>query len=103
MLGLHCRAGFSLVSASRGYSRVAVHGLLIAVASLVAEHRLQGARASVVVAPGRSSSGSIVVAHRLSCSAPCGFFPDQGLNPCLLHWQVDSLPLSHQEALLTHF
>ena len=24
-----------------------------------------------------------------------GIFPDQGLNPCLLHWQVDSLPLSH--------
>ena len=23
-------------------------------------------------------------------------FPDQGLNPCLLHWQADSLPLSHQ-------
>ena len=32
-----CR--FSLVAESRGYS-VAVHGLLIAVASLVAEHRL---------------------------------------------------------------
>ena len=28
--------------------------------------------------------------------APCGFFPDQGSNPCLLHCQVDSLPLSHQ-------
>ena len=23
-------------------------------------------------------------------------FPTQGSNPCLLHWQVDSLPLSHQ-------
>ena len=22
--------------------------------------------------------------------------PDQGLNLCLLHWQADSLPLSHQ-------
>ena len=22
-------------------------------------------------------------------------FPTQGLNPCLLHWQADSLPLSH--------
>ena len=21
--------------------------------------------------------------------------PDQGLNPCLLHWQADALPLSH--------
>jgi len=25
-----------------------------------------------------------------------GIFLTQGLNPCLLHWQVDSLPLSHQ-------
>ena len=25
-----------------------------------------------------------------------GIFSTQGLNPCLLHWQVDSLPLSHQ-------
>ena len=21
--------------------------------------------------------------------------PDRGLNPCLLHWQADALPLSH--------
>ena len=27
-----------------------------------------------------------------------GTFPTQGLNPGLLHWQVDSLPLSHQES-----
>ena len=40
MLGLHCCADFPLVEASRGYSLVAVHGPLIAVASLV-EHRLQ--------------------------------------------------------------
>ena len=32
----------------------------------------------------------------LSCSVECGIFPDQGLNLCLLHWQVDFLPLSHQ-------
>ena len=25
-----------------------------------------------------------------------GIFPTQGLNPCLLHWQLDSLPLCHQ-------
>ena len=25
-----------------------------------------------------------------------GIFLDQGLNPCLLHWQMDSLPLNHQ-------
>ena len=33
--------------------------------------------------------------HRLSCSMAYGIFPDQGLNMCLLHWQVDSL-LSYQ-------
>ena len=51
---------------------------------------------SVVVAPGLQSTGSIVVAHWLSYSAACGVFPDQGWNPCPLHWQVDSLPLSHR-------
>ena len=25
-----------------------------------------------------------------------GLFPTQGSNPCLLHWQVNSLPLSHR-------
>ena len=25
-----------------------------------------------------------------------GIFPTQGSNPCLLHWQADSLPRSHQ-------
>ena len=30
---------------------------------------------------------------------PCGIFLDQGSNPCLLHWQVDYLPLSHQGRL----
>ena len=39
VLGLHCCAG-SLVAARGGYSPVAVHGLIIAVASLVAEHAL---------------------------------------------------------------
>ena len=30
--------------------------------------------------------------HGLSCSAACGIFLDQGLNPCPLHWQADSAP-----------
>ena len=34
--------------------------------------------------------------HRLSCSFACGIFLAQGLNLCLLHWQADSLPPSHQ-------
>ena len=46
---------FSLVASSRSCSLVAVPGL-IAVASLVAEHRLW-------------SAGSVVVVHGLSCSA----------------------------------
>ena len=43
--------GLSLFSESGGYSLV-VLGLLTAVASLVAGHRLQGAWVSVGVAPG---------------------------------------------------
>ena len=39
---------------------------------------------------------SVPVAHRLSCSVACGIFPDQGLNPQTLFWQVDSQPLHHQ-------
>ena len=38
--GSHCCTGLSLVVASRGYSLVAVRGLLLGVASLVAEHGL---------------------------------------------------------------
>ena len=36
------------------------------------------------------------MAEGLSCSAACGIFLDQGLNPYFQHWQADSLPLSHQ-------
>ena len=43
----------------------------------------------------------MVVVHGLSCSTACGIFPNQGLNLCLLHWQVDSLLLSPQGSLLT--
>ena len=37
---------------------------------------------------GLSSCGH---ARRFSCFVACGIFPDKGLNPCLLHWQADSL------------
>ena len=70
--------------------------VLVASASLVAEHGLQGTRALAVAVPGLQSTGSIVVAHGLTCSTPGGIFPEQGSNSCLLHWQVESLPLSHQ-------
>ena len=67
-----------------------VYELLIAVVSLVVEHRLCGTWASVVVACGLESTGSVVVTQGLSCSSASGIFLDQGWNPCPLHWQVDS-------------
>ena len=55
----------------------------------------------MVVALRLWSTGSTVV-HRLSCSVACGTVPDQGSNPRLLHWQTDSLPLTHQGSPLIH-
>ena len=43
-----------------------------------------------------------VVAQRLSCSTARGIFPDPGSSPCLLHWQADSLPLSHLQSSLSY-
>ena len=40
VLGLCCCTGFSLVVVSRACSLIAMHGLLIAVVSLAAEHQL---------------------------------------------------------------
>ena len=45
---------------------------------------------------GSRRAGPVIVAHGPSCSAACGIFPDQGSNPCPLHWQADSQPLRHQ-------
>ena len=56
-----CR--LSLVAVSRGYSLVGKHRLLTAVASLVAEHGLEGSQASVTVVPRLWSTGSVAVAH----------------------------------------
>ena len=44
------------------------------------------------------STGSAVVADGLRHAAACGVFTAQGLSSWLLHWQMDSLPLSRQEA-----
>ena len=51
------------------------------------------------------SCGSWTLEHRLGtevhgfgCSPAGGILLDQGLKPCLLHWQVGSLPLSHQRS-----
>ena len=45
---------------------------------------------------GSRCAGSVIVAHGPSCSVACGILPDQGSNPCPLHWQADSQPLRHQ-------
>ena len=52
-----------------------------------------GDRAAVVEAHGLNSCGSWV--HTPNCSLACGIFPDQGLNLCLLHWQLD-YSVSHE-------
>ena len=52
---------------------------------------------------GSRRAGSVVVAHGPSCSAACGILPDQGSNPCALHWQADSQPLRHQGSPNSHF
>ena len=49
MLGLCFTRAFSLVVVSGGFSLVVVRGLLFAVASLVAEHRLLSLQASLVL------------------------------------------------------
>ena len=45
---------------------------------------------------GSRRAGSAIVAHGPSRSVACGILPDQGSNPCPLHWQADSQPLHHQ-------
>ena len=69
--------GLSLVAASRGHSSSQCAGLSLLQPLLL---RSTGSRCA----------GSVVVAHGPSCSAACGILPDQGSNPCPLHWQVDS-------------
>ena len=80
--------GLSLVAASGGHSSSRCAGLLLS-RPLAAEHRLRFA-------------GSVIVAHGPSRSVACGIFPDQGLNPCPLHWQADSQPLRHQGSPKLH-
>ena len=83
MLGLRfCARAFSSCG-KRGPLFIAVGGPLTIAASLVGS-------------TGSRRAGSVVVAHGPSCSAACGILPDQGSNPCPLHWQADSQPLRHQ-------
>ena len=64
--------------------------LLIAVASLGAEHWLYNARASAVAALGFWSTGSAVVVQMFSYPAACGIILDQGSNQCPLRRKVNS-------------
>ena len=81
--------GLSPVVASRGHSSSRCTGL-----SLL--------RPLLLWSTGSRCAGSVTVAHRPSCTAACGIFPDQGLNPCPLHWQADSQPLRHQGSPSLH-
>ena len=79
---------------------VSVRGLSLVVAS--GDHSssrgagLSLSRPLLLRSTGSRCAGSVVVAHGPSCSAACGILPDQGSNPCPLHWQADSQPLCHQ-------
>ena len=75
--------GLSLVVASGGHSSSQCAGLSLS-------------RPLLLRSTGSRRAGSVVVAHGPSCSAACGILPDQGSNPCPLHWQEDSQPLRHQ-------
>ena len=75
--------GLSLVVASGGHSSSQCAGL-------------SPSRPLLLWSTGSRRADSVVVAHGPSCSAACGIFPDQGSNPCPLHWQADSQPLRHQ-------
>ena len=79
--------GLPLVAASGGHSSSRCAGLSLS-------------RPLLLRSTGSRHADSATVAHGPSCSATCGILPDQGSNPCPLHWQADSQPLCHQGSLL---
>ena len=104
---LHCCLGLSLVPVSGGYCLVGELGLLIAVASLAAEHRLSGTWASAARLPDSGTQAQQSWLVGLSCCVAGRIFPDQGSNLHLLHWHADALSQSHQTSpasplLITH-
>ena len=86
---------------------VSVRGLSLVAASVVhSSSRCAGlslSRPLLLRSTGYRRAGSVIVAHGPSCSAACGIFPDQGSNPCPLHWQADSQLLRHQGRPWLHF
>ena len=75
--------GLSLVAASGGHSSSRCAGLSLS-------------RPLLLWSASSRRAGSVVVAHGPSCSVACRIVPDQGSNPCPLHWQADSQPPRHQ-------
>ena len=93
--GLPCCMGFSLVSASGGLCRYSVWTSRWGGFSCCRAQAL-GHMGPVLAAPRLQSTGLVVVPQGLSCPEAWGIFLAQGLNLCLLHWQSDSLLLSHE-------
>ena len=78
-----------------GSSPVAARGPLTVVACC-------GTRAPAAAAPGLRAQSQKLCCTGVAALA-CGIFPDQGSNPCLLHWQADSYPPSNQRSSLMAF
>ena len=101
VLGLHCCGCFSLVAAGGGHSLVAVLCLLIVMTPFIAEHRLQDAWASAVVAHGLQSTGSAAVVHWPAASQHVGYSWPRAQTHVLCigrwilyHWATREAPLS---------
>ena len=82
--------GLSLVAASGDHSSSRCVGLSLS-------------RRLLLRSTGSRRAGLALVAHGPSRSAACGILPDQGSNPCPLHWQADSQPLHHQGSPIVLF
>ena len=78
VLGFHCCAPTFSSCGKWGLLFVALLRLLVAVASLMGALGCSGFGSCQL-----QRAGSVVVAHRLSCLAAYGIFPDQGSNPSL--------------------
>ena len=98
VLGLCCCVGFPLVLASTVYALVVDLGLLMAVASLVAKHRLWSAQASVV-APGYPMAfiSFICIILRYLCSLQ-EFLP-KSLHFNCPHWIVAGISIDYFHTL----
>ena len=91
MLGRGCCSGFALVVDSGGSSLVACMAFSLGWSLLFQSRALEHTGFH-----GGGMWAQELVAHGLGYSRACGIFQNQELNPGPLHWQADSLPLSHQ-------